>query len=131
MIINIHYSKEIMVDKKGYTRNDLDDLIADYTKFIAAKYEELNKDKNITCPTDQELNEFLENKIENLTGRQCKATYNAGKNKGGRCQATPHPGSKYCLKHIKQDEKYKRAHELCIKSVELPNEELDKLKIHN
>jgi hypothetical protein len=35
-----------------------------------------------------------------------------GKNKNQRCEAPPHPGSKYCLKHRNQDPEIELAIEL-------------------
>jgi hypothetical protein len=51
-----------MGNKKSYTQDDLTELSAELIKFITAKYEELNKDK--------EIKEFL----ENLSDGQCLAT---------------------------------------------------------
>jgi hypothetical protein len=106
-----------MGNKKSYTQDDLNELSTELIKFITTKYEELNKDKSIARPTDQEIKEFLESIIENLTGGQCLATYISGKHKGDRCQAAPHPGSKYCLKHRSQDPDIKNIFETDQKTI--------------
>jgi hypothetical protein len=93
---------------KGYTQDDLDELYAEYAQFIIAKYKELNKHKDITHPTDQEMKEFWGIAIGNLTGGRCMATYLSGKHEGERCTAATVPGFKYCKKHKTLDAKYKQ-----------------------
>lgn len=103
MIINIFFCK-LMSLKKVYTYEDLNDFSIELIKLINDKFKKLNADKNITYPTRQDYEELsdIASKILNVTNR-CLGIYITGRNRGKRCQASPRPGSKYCLNHQSQD----------------------------
>jgi hypothetical protein len=105
--------------KKIFSYDDLDILSKEYAKIIANKYEELNKDKNIILLTEQEYRELLYNAIDKISDvARCLGTYVSGKKRGGRCQASPQPNSKYCLQHKNQGSENKQQQEPVSEAVE-------------
>jgi len=101
-----------MADKKIYNSNDLNDFATEYAKLISTKFNELNADKNIIHPTALEFKEMANKIMGKLTDtNRCLGIHLTGKNKNKRCQAAPHYGSRYCLKHRSQDTENKKIYE--------------------
>lgn len=98
-----------MPDKKVLTYDDLDNFSRELIRLIYEKYKELNTNKDIVHPTEQAYEELSKDAANNsIAISRCLGIYVGGRNKGKRCQASPHTNSKYCLNHINQAPKYKK-----------------------
>jgi hypothetical protein len=91
-----------MSHKKVYSYDDVYLLFKEHAEIINNKFKELNK--NIIYPTEKEYEQFIKDILEKTIDKErCAGMYLRGKNKNQRCQAPPHPGLKYCLRHRSQD----------------------------
>ena len=101
---NIVFIKYQMADKKIYTQVDLNICSSEHIKIIDEEFKRLNKDKNITHPSEKEYKIISQQILKMLADKtRCRGIYLKGKYKNQRCQASPHPGSNYCLNHKNQD----------------------------
>src|SRR4051794_790495 len=109
MISNILFLLINMLDKKIYSYEDLDNFYEECVKLIGRKFDELNCDKIIFHPTDQDYKNISREAIEKVTEiPRCLGIYVSGKNKGQRCQAPPYLDTNYCAKHKSQDPEKKQ-----------------------
>src|SRR5262245_59721455 len=119
-----------MSHRKIYSYDDVCTLLKEHAEIIDIKFEKLNENKNITNPTEQEYKKLLQTLLEKATNVvQCIGIYLRGKNKDQRCQAPPHSGSNYCLKHRSQDPKNKQFYETDPKLLEEAIEMIKKNKL--
>jgi len=111
----------------SYKKVHLYDDLSTFVEIIDNRLREINKNKDITLPTEDEYKELIRHAIEKISGvARCQGIYVSGKHKGEQCRSPPQDNSIYCRKHEKKEdpEKVKEINEF--KETKLKISELNK-----